>query len=145
GSFPNAAGDVAQFTASYSTAQTATINQAITVGEIDFGTSKNITINNSGGSVLTLDNPRTAANAVLNVGSGSFTNTGADLVTAPLVVAAATPLTAPIGGGTLQLTNTANPIGSSSTLTVNSGGSLRESAAGSGSLGTGTLADTGAL
>src|SRR3954451_19470790 len=34
--FPNAPGDVAQFTGSYSAAQTVLVNQAITVGEIDF-------------------------------------------------------------------------------------------------------------
>src|SRR5437667_7785783 len=35
GSFPNAQGDVVQFTGSYSAAQLVTINQTITVGEID--------------------------------------------------------------------------------------------------------------
>ena len=38
GTFPNAQGDVAQFTGSYSAAQTVLVNQTITVGEIDFGT-----------------------------------------------------------------------------------------------------------
>src|SRR5262249_31046374 len=51
GTFPNAQGDVAQFTGSYSAAQTVIVNQAITVGEIDFGSSKNITITASGGNI----------------------------------------------------------------------------------------------
>ena len=56
GSFPNAVDDVAQFTASLFRAQTALVNQAITVGEIDFGTTSNITINGDGisGHTLTL-------------------------------------------------------------------------------------------
>src|SRR6266850_871503 len=56
GSFPNAQGDIAQFTASYSAAQLVTVNQAISVGEIDFGTSRNITITSTGTNVLALDN-----------------------------------------------------------------------------------------
>src|SRR5205807_8698342 len=40
---------------------------------------------------------------------------------------------------------TANVIGSTGTCTVNSGGTLRESAAGTGSLVTSNLVDTGAL
>src|SRR5947209_6491607 len=40
GSFPNAQGDVAQFIGSYSGPQTVTINAAITVGEVDWGTAK---------------------------------------------------------------------------------------------------------
>src|SRR5439155_18448492 len=51
GAFPNAAGDVAQFTGSYSSAQTAVVNQAITVGRIDFATASNITISSSGTNV----------------------------------------------------------------------------------------------
>src|SRR5437868_12686492 len=51
GTFPNAVDDVAQFTGTYSSAQLAVVNQAITVGEIDFGTTKNVTI--SGSSLLT--------------------------------------------------------------------------------------------
>src|SRR5207302_4837421 len=68
GGVPNAQGDVAQFTGSYAAAQLVVLNQAITVGEVDFGTAKNITI--SGTSVLTLDNTGTGPNAILNVGSG---------------------------------------------------------------------------
>src|SRR5262245_10964201 len=102
GTFPNAPGDVARFNASYSTAQTVTVNQAITVGEIDFGTTRNVTIAASGSNVLTLDNTGTAANAVLDVGQ-AFTNSGVDVIAAPLVVNVATPLLATITGGTLQL------------------------------------------
>src|SRR5262249_12351582 len=72
----------------------------------DFGTSKNITINGDGISSHTLTLNVTAGNTVLNVGAAPFTNTGIDVIAAPLVVAAATPLTATVGGGTLQLTNT---------------------------------------
>ena len=43
GTFPNAVGDIAQFTGT-PTSQIAVVNQAITVGEIDFGTASNITI-----------------------------------------------------------------------------------------------------
>ena len=140
---------MAQFTGSYSAAQTVTVNQAITVGEIDFGTTKNITITSSGSNVLTLDNTGTSGNAVLDVGLTN-SNSGIDLISAPISVAAATPLNATISGGTLQLTNTstgatANVIGSTSSFTVNSGGTLRESALGTGSLVTGNLTDTGAL
>src|SRR5579872_1341065 len=60
GTFPSVAGDVAQFTGTFATNQTAVVNQAISVGEIDFGTAKNITVSASGGSVLTLDNSGTA-------------------------------------------------------------------------------------
>src|SRR5580700_1052938 len=40
--FPNAIGDVANFTGTYSAAQTVVVNQPITVGTIDFGTASNI-------------------------------------------------------------------------------------------------------
>src|SRR5947208_2653343 len=83
-----------------------------------------------------------SSNSILDVGA-STSNSGTDVIAAPLVVAAATPLNATVSGGTVQLTNTANVIPGS--FTVNSGGTLRESAAGSGSLVTGNLADTGAL
>ncbi|HEX5272984.1 MAG TPA: hypothetical protein VFW33_20950, partial [Gemmataceae bacterium] len=104
GSFPNAPGDVARFNGSYSGAQSVVVNQAITVGEIDFGTTQNVTIGASGGNVLTLDDTGTGANAVLDVGL-TFSNSGVDLISAPVAVAAGTPLAAQITGGTLQLTN----------------------------------------
>ncbi len=154
GTFPSVAGDIARFTGTYTAAQTVTVNVAITVGEIDFGTASNVTIAASGSNLLTLQNA--TGNAVLNVGSGALTNSGVDQINAPLVVsttdAATNPaaLSATVGGGTLQLTNTAtgataNVLGSTSTFTVNTGGTLRASAAGSGSLVTANLVDTGAL
>src|SRR5689334_2712872 len=91
GTFPNAKGDVAQFTASYSAAQGVTLNQTITVGEIDFGSSKNVTITSAGGSVLTLDDTGAGSNAILDVGDAN-SNTGTDLIAAPISVATATPL-----------------------------------------------------
>ena len=112
-------------------AQTALLNQAITVGEIDFGTTKNININGDGISGHTLTLSATAGNAVLNVGAAPFTNTGIDVIAAPLVVAAASPLTATVSGGTLQLSNTgatANVIDNASTFTVNTNGILEGSA-----------------
>src|SRR6185295_17647807 len=42
--FPNAVADIAQFTGAYGGAQTVELDRAITVGEIDFGSSANITI-----------------------------------------------------------------------------------------------------
>src|SRR5262245_11655819 len=145
GSFPNAAGDIAQFTGT-AAQTTVVVNQAITVGEIDFATASNITIAASGSNVLTLDNTG-ATNAILDVGQAG-TNSGVDLISAPVAVASGTPLSATITGGTLQLTNTgATPsvIGATSTFRVNSGGTLRESAVGTGSLVTGNLTDVGAL
>src|SRR5262249_48653008 len=141
GSFPNAIGDVAQFNAGYGAAQTALVNQPITVGEIDFGSSQNITINASGTNTLTLQ--ASSGPSILDVGQ-TFGNTGVDIINAPVVVAGATGLTATVSGGTLQLTNTAtgalaNVIGNTSAFNVNSGGTLRESAVGTGSLVTGNL------
>ncbi|HEX3149406.1 MAG TPA: autotransporter-associated beta strand repeat-containing protein, partial [Gemmataceae bacterium] len=131
GSFPNAVDDVAQFNATYSGAQTALVNQAITVGEIDWGSTRNITINGDGISSHTLTLSASAGNTLLNVGA-AFTNSGLDVIAAPLVVAAATPLTATVSGGTLQLTNTSsaqpNVIGATSTFTVNTNGILEGSA-----------------
>src|SRR5262249_37392466 len=119
GSFPNAVGDVAQFTGTPART-TVTLNQNITVREPDFGTASNITSNGLGANLLTLDNTGNGPNAVINVGALSFTNTGTDVIAAPLVVVApvGSPLAATVAGGTLQLTNTstgatANVIGSS--------------------------------
>src|SRR5260370_10954538 len=131
GTFPNAPGDIAKFTGTYSAAQTVTVNTAITVGEIDFGSSRNITINASGSNLLTLDNTGTAANAVLDVGQ-STTNSGTHLISAPLVVNSSTPLAATVTRGTLQLTNTAtgataNVIGSGSTVPGKSRATLPQS------------------
>ena len=52
--FPNTVGDIVQFTGTPQ-ASTVLVNQAITVGEIDFGTAANINIG-IGGFGLTLDN-----------------------------------------------------------------------------------------
>ncbi len=132
GTYPSLAGDVAQFTGTYAAAQQVVVAVPITVGEIDFGTPQNVTISASGGNVLTLDNTGTAANAILNVGAGTFTNSGVNVVAAPISVKAATPLQALVGGGTLDVTNTSlatpNVVGNSSTFTVNSGGTLEGSA-----------------
>ena len=57
GTFPNAQGDVAQFTGSYSAAQAVAVNQAITVGEIDFGTAKDVTIGGGNGGCSTTTKP----------------------------------------------------------------------------------------
>src|SRR4051812_32562402 len=48
-SFPNAVDDVAQFhqTSDYTAAQSVSVNVPITVGEIDFGTAKDVSIGGS--------------------------------------------------------------------------------------------------
>src|ERR1051325_4097475 len=144
--FPNATSDAAQFTGS-PTSSLVIVNQAITVGELDFGTASNITIQNSGGNVLTLQN--TSGNAILNVGSGAFTNTGTDTIAAPITVSPLTPLAATISGGTLALTNTAsapaNSIGSTSTFSVTAGGTLQVAGAGTDPLGQAAIVDNGGL
>src|SRR5262245_31041914 len=76
GTFPNAIADIARFTGSYSTAQTVLVNQAITVGEIDFGSSKDITI--TGANILTLLNSGSSS-SILDVGL-SNTNSGVDVI-----------------------------------------------------------------
>src|SRR5262249_24374581 len=114
--FPNAQGDVAQFTGTITGATAVTVNQAIPVGEIDFNTGSNSAI--GGTNVLTLDNTGVGPNAVISLPAA---NTGVDVIAAPLAVAGATPLQAAISGGTLQLTNTgapANVIASSSIFQV---------------------------
>ncbi len=141
GTFPSLAGDVAQFTGSITGSTTVTVNQAITVGEIDFNTASNITINSTGTNVLTLDNTPNP-NAILNVAA---TNTGTQVLNTPVTVAAGTPLLASVSGGTLQLTSTADVIDATSAFTVNPGATLRASAAGAGSLVMGNLVDAGAL
>src|SRR5262249_7645291 len=118
GAFPSAQGDVAQFTGTITGSTLVTVNQAITVGEIDFNNGSSITI--GGPNVLTLDNTGgVGGNAILSLAG---TNAGVDVIAAPIAVAGATPLQATISGGTLQLTNTntgagANAIGSSSSFT----------------------------
>ncbi len=126
--FPQFAGDVAKFTSSTATQTTATVNVPISVGEIDFGSTQNFTITASGGNVLTLDNTAVGANAILNVGTGSFTNTGKDIISAPISENAGTPVLASIGGGTLDLTNTVatspNAFTNADSFTVKTGGTL---------------------
>src|SRR5438034_10266783 len=95
GSFPNAQGDIAKFTASYSTAQSITVNQAITVGEIDYGTSRNVTITSTGTNALTLDNTGLGGTAILDVGQTN-TNSAVDVLSAPLLVAPPTALVPPV-------------------------------------------------
>ncbi len=146
--FPNAPGDIAQFTSSAAPQTMATVDVPITVGEIDFGSIQNYTISASAGNVLKLDQGL-ALNSVLSLGTVG-TNTGTDLISAPLQAATESPVTATITGGTLQLTNTntgatANLFTSASLFTVNTGATLRESAVGTGSQVTANLVDTGAL
>ena len=141
GTFPNAADDIARFTGTYGTAQLAVVNQAITVGEIDFGTASNITI--SGSNVLTFQS--VSANTVLDVGA-STTNSGLDLITAPTVRQSG--FAAPrhhLRRHAAADQRCGNVIGSASAFTVNSTGTLRESAVGTGSLTAGNLVDASAL
>ena len=75
GTFPNAVGDVAQFTGAYSAEQDPVITANVTVGEIDFGGAGytgnfGIKINRTAGT-LTLKN--TTGPAVLNVNSSANT------------------------------------------------------------------------
>ncbi len=115
GTFPNAVGDVARFTGTYAATQTtASVNTAITVGEIDFGTSANVTINASGANVLTLQN--TSGAAIFDVGQ-AFTNSGVDSITAPI---AFTSNGAATIQGTQPLTIGAMTLNGSDTLTINS-------------------------
>lgn len=103
---------------------TATVDVAITVGEIDFGSSSNITIDNSNSGVLTLDGG--SGNAIVNDGSGSFTNSGADTISVPLVLAS--PL--------------AVSVGSSNNLTISGG--ISDAGSGPTKDDTGTLTLSGA-
>ena len=81
--FPSLPSDVAQFTGTYTAAQTATIDVPnISVGEIDFGTTQNVTITNSGGNILTLNNGTAAA--ILNT---LTRNSGTDTISAPITQA----------------------------------------------------------
>src|ERR1019366_7665404 len=128
------AGDIAHFgpvtgplgtTTDYTAAQTVTIDVASSVGEIDFGSTKNITI--SGANVLTFNNAggTTPAFANLDVGA-SFANTGLDMITVP-IAEFTPPVTGVITGGTLDLTNvsaTANAFTAADSFTVNTGGTL---------------------
>src|SRR5580765_5395514 len=121
--FPNAVADIAQFTLPYGGPQTMELDRAITVGEIDFGSSADITIGSSTSKVLTLNN--TGATSGKAMVSLTAANSGTDLISAPISVVAATPLAANIAGGTLNLSNTsatANVIGAGSLFTVQKGG-----------------------
>ena len=95
------------------------VNQAITVGEIDFGTAANITIGTLNNSTLTLSS---TGKSIINAFA---TNTGTDSINVPLD--AATPLSATVSGGRVQLGNAnsgtglTNTIGSTSSFTVNGG------------------------
>ena len=82
GTFPNATGDVARFNAAYGGNQSVTLNVPITVGEIDFGSSVNVSI--VGPNTLTLLN---TGNSILDAGQ-TFANTGTvtDLISAPINV-----------------------------------------------------------
>ena len=121
--FPNATTDIAQFTSVPTNYSNVLISQAITVGEIDFGTSANISIGTLTNNVLTLTG---ATKSIINA---LPTNTGSDVLQVSLDVAN-TPLAATISGGTLQLanlqtsSNLVNTIGNTSTFAVNSGGTL---------------------
>ena len=67
--FPNATDDVARFTAVLGATQNVVVDQALTVGEIDFGTTDNVTI--GGTNALTLQNA--GPHAILNAGQ-AFAN-----------------------------------------------------------------------
>ena len=67
--FPNATTDIAQFTNSSVTRTAVTVNQAITVGELDFDKGNSYTI--SGSSTLTFQG---ATSATLSVASSSTSN-----------------------------------------------------------------------
>ncbi len=108
GSFPNAIGDIAQFTGTTG-GTTATLDIPVTVGEIDFGSSVSYTINSSAAAnALTLQ--ATSGNALLKTLT-SPANTGTDVIAAQVSVNASTPLSATLAQGTLKLTNisAANP------------------------------------
>ena len=159
--YPKVAGDVALFTdngpagALSAANSTVTVNAAnISVGQIDFGTAQNVTINGDGVDALTLDGTNLGSTSIINQGVVSsdaiysYANSGIDQINAQ-VQTANTPLAATLNAGTLQLTNTAtgtlaNSFSATSTFTVNTGATLRESALGTGSQVTGNLVDTGA-
>ena len=121
GTFPNAVGDLAQFTSTTATQLTATLDIPVTVGEIDFGSSQNYTISSSA-AVNTLTLQATSGNAVLKTLT-SPANTGTDVIAAQVLVNAGTPLNATLAQGTLKLTNVsaANPNTVTGTFTVMGG------------------------
>ena len=75
-SYPHLAGDLAQFTGSYSAAINVTYSAAIVVGEIDFGYTggKALTLTQGTGGTLTLNNGTPGSAAAINV-TGSATQT----------------------------------------------------------------------
>ncbi len=85
--YPAVAGDIAQFTGSYSAAQAVSITSAVVVGEIDFGaTTSAVTVAKGSGGSLTLQNSSGAAiinflssNAVANTISSTIANTSGGL------------------------------------------------------------------
>ena len=143
--YPSVVGDIAQFTGTPAQA-TVTLNQNITVGEIDFGTSSNITIiPNPSVSALTLDNTGIATGTTAKI-VALASNTGVDIINAQLIspspanAGAGNAFSATISGGTLTLNNvgaansfptpTAQLPNATSTFTVNSGGILSITAGG---------------
>ena len=113
--FPNAVGDVAQFVGPITGITSVILNQAITVGEIDFGSATGITITSTSSNVLTLSKG-SGTNSVLSLLAANAAAT--DAISAPIAVTATSPLAATIAGGTLTLSNTgtspANSIASGS-------------------------------
>ena len=107
--YPNLTGDIAQFTKVTGSAQTATVNVAgLIVGEIDFGTSDNVTI--AGANALTLT--PTSGNAIIDtVGS----NTGTDLISAALTQTAN--LNVAFSGGSLNASNLTFASNATDTIT----------------------------
>ena len=97
GTFPNAAGDIAQFSAAYTANQTPVLTSAVTVGEIDFGGAAytgnfGVDITGGTGGSLVLKNTGGAA-AVINVNSSGNTTV------APITISSfAGGLTATSGG-----------------------------------------------
>ncbi len=120
GSFPNAVGDIAQFTGTTG-GTTATLDIPVTVGEIDFGSSLSYTINSSA-TANTLTLQATSGNALLKTLT-SPANTGTDVIAAQVLVNAGTPLSATLAQGTLKLTNISatTPNSITGTFTVTGG------------------------
>jgi autotransporter-associated beta strand protein len=120
GTFPNAIGDIAQFTGTTG-GTTVTLDIPVTVGEIDFGSSLSYTINSSA-AANTLTLQATSGNALLKTLT-SPANTGTDILAAQVLVSASTPLSATLAQGTLKLTNISatNPNTVTGTFTVTGG------------------------
>ena len=154
GTFPNAVGDVAQFTGAYTATQTPVLTSAVTVGEIDFGgptytgnfgvtltkSAGGLTLKNASGpaviNVLAGGNTTTQTITIATLASGLVATSGGVTVNqnaANLNLTISVPIktgsfaeTAVVNAGTLlQNDNAATAsLGPTSTFTVNNGGTL---------------------